>query len=188
MIAVAVLGKRSRSWPGNVTRSVQCDGSVLPRSRVHYASLSHRIGIENDPASPCSGPHNPVQNRGWPRKPRAGRVNSRAVSTFVAALAQPPRRFHTSPGRCDACHAPAVTAPPAGVTGSRRPSVGCCRRLSGVSPGRPSGGRPELFQRLATCAAMPRRTGSRLATGLPCPHDLTGRARRRGRASWLPPA
>ena len=48
MIAVAVLGKRSRSWPGNVTRSVQCDGSVLPRSRVHYASLSHRIGIESD--------------------------------------------------------------------------------------------------------------------------------------------
>ena len=47
MIAVAVLGKRSRSWPGNVPRSVQCDGSVLPRSPVHYAPLSHRIDIEN---------------------------------------------------------------------------------------------------------------------------------------------
>ena len=182
MIAVAVLGKRSRSWPGNVTRSVQCDGSVLPRSRVHYASLSHRIGIENDPASPCSGPHNPVQNRGWPRKPRAGRVNSRAVSTFVAALAQPPRRFHTSPGRCDACHAPAVTAPPAGVAGSRRPSDVCYRQVRRVLPGPPGGGRPGPFQHLVSCAAMHGRTRSRSATGLPCPRGPTGRALRRGKA------
>ena len=182
MIAVAVLGKRSRSWPGNVTRSVQCDGSVLPRSRVHYASLSHRIGIENDPASPCSGPHNPVQNRGWPRKPRAGRVNSRAVSTFVAAVAQPSRRFRASPGRCDACHAPAVTAPPAGVAGSRQPSAGRCRQPIRVLPGRPGGGKPGLFPRLASCAAMHERTLSRSATDLRCPRGLTVRARRRGKA------
>ena len=120
--------------------------------------------------------------------PPAGPAFPHAAPTFVAAVAQPPRRFLASSGRCSACHAPAVTAPPAGVAGSRRPSGVCYRQVRRVLPGRPGGGKPGPFRRLVSCAAMPGRTLSRSATGLPCPRGLMVRARRRGKASWPPPA
>ena len=108
-----------------------------------------------------------MQNRGWPRKPRAGRVNSRAVSTFVAAVAQPPRRFHTSPGRCDACHAPAVTAPPAGVTrietAIRRVLPSAQRGLAGPSWWRKARAVPALGDLRGDARANAVKVGYRLA-------------------------